>query len=75
MVVQTLYHTTKVNCNGAEHIKKLWKNDAANILQHQHLQAGWWLVIGLEWEETETELFHDGGQINPNKNGPFGTPM
>ena len=35
----------------------------ANIFQYQHEPTGQWLIIGLEWAETETELFQDGGQI------------
>jgi hypothetical protein len=36
MVVQTLYHTTKVHCIGAANIKKFLKKGAANVLQPQH---------------------------------------
>ncbi len=40
MVVQTLYHTSKLNCNGAANIKNFFLNGSANILQHQHYPAG-----------------------------------
>ncbi len=36
MVVQTLYHTAKVHCNGAANIKNFEKNGVANILQKDH---------------------------------------
>ncbi len=36
MVVQTLYHTAKLHCNGTANVKNFFLNGAANILQHQH---------------------------------------
>ncbi len=57
-------HTAKVHCNGAASIKNLknqWrgKHFAAPTLST--------VIIGLEWAETETELFEDGGQIKREK--------
>ncbi len=70
----------EVHCHGAANIKHLRKNNGtANILQHQHYPTGRWLIIGLEWAETEREFFQDGSKIKREKDiyhhGPKPIPI